>query len=61
MGRIGRVKRKTGIMLLILVVVLALFMITTNCKNTLLLDKVKFLVLIGRWDEGVFDKSVFGE
>jgi len=61
MGRIGRVKGKTGIMLLILVVVLALFMITTSCKNTLLLDKVKFLVLIGRWDEGVFDKSVFGE
>jgi len=42
---------------LLLIVLLAL----ARCQQTLLLGRVRELVLTGQWDEGIFDKSIFGE
>ena len=58
MGRvISRGLRLAAIVLLAFSVLCAV----GGCEDTLLLYKVRGLVLAGKWDEGVFDHAVFGD
>ncbi|GAJ08041.1 unnamed protein product [marine sediment metagenome] len=45
----------------VLILLLALFMGLYACDMTPLLGKVRVLVLTGKWDDGVWDKSIFGD
>ena len=53
-------ENKPGI-IAVLILFLTLFTGLTVCEMTPLLSKVREVVLTGEWDDGVWDKSIFGE
>ena len=58
MGRVGKgVRRVIAAVLVALMIVVGL----ACCEQTPLLSRVRALALTGKWDEGVFDSSIFGE
>ncbi|MCK4515682.1 MAG: hypothetical protein KAU31_10515 [Spirochaetaceae bacterium] len=58
MGRVsGWIRR----LLAVAAMALALLLVVASCENTVMLNTVRSLVLTGEWDEGTFDRSIFGE
>ena len=49
------------IAVLILLLLLIFFTGLSSCEMTPLLSKVRELVLTGKWDDAVWDKSIFGD
>ncbi len=45
----------------LLIALLITIGIITACSDTLLLGRVRELVLTGQWDEGIWDESIFAE
>jgi len=48
-------------LLAVAVLALAVFSLMAGCEDTLMLRTVRGLVLTGKWDEGTYDSSIFGE
>ena len=57
----ARMRKNKPIIIAVLILLLALFIGLSACKMTPLWGKVKELVLTGKWDDGVWDKSIFGD
>ena len=57
----ARMRKNKPRIIAVLILLLALFMGFSSCEITPLLGKVKELVLTGKWDEGVWDKSIFAD
>jgi len=58
MARVIPGRRTITALLLALLMIIG---VITACSDTLLLGRVRELVLTGQWDDGIWDESIFAE